>query len=305
MKIGKIEKVELVGEGFSNRFLESLNKIGIWTDREWMIKSIWERYQERELEHVLDNNISLGPEIYEGMEYGKETINWIETYEYFPCLHDLDKENPEQFFKEIEEPYNYNASFLSEHFSERRMIFNHLEYGLGTWDWVIRESLKNFYPYSDKAKQLLTKMVALERESNPDFTLKNYSVGLNRFISAQNSGRTDFGTATYATALEEIKNGKKRTHWIWYIFPQMRGLGQSALSQYYGIDGREEAEAYIEHPVLRERLVEVCEAVLNNDKSVYEIFGDDVINVRSCVLLFASVSDIPVFKALIRKYGWK
>ena len=127
---------------------------------------------------------------------------------------------------------------------------------------------------------------------------------LQRFLNAQDSGLVDEGTETYATALKEIKAGHKRTHWIWYVFPQMKGLGHSYLSEFYGINGREEAEAYINHPVLRERLIEVTEAVYNSEKSVYEIFGNDAIKVRSCMLLFASVSDEPIFKKVIAKYGW-
>ena len=84
----------------------------------------------------------------------------------------------------------------------------------------------------------------------------------------------------------------------------MRGVGKWEIAQFYGINGREEAKAYIEYPILRERLVEISEAVLNNEKSVYEIFGNDAIKVRSCILLFASVSDIPVFKQLKSKYRW-
>jgi uncharacterized protein (DUF1810 family) len=76
------------------------------------------------------------------------------------------------------------------------------------------------------------------------------------------------------------------------------------MSKYYGLGGREEAKAYIEHPILRKRLVEISEAVLNNEKSVYEIFGQEAIKVRSCILLFESVSDIPVFKQLKSKYRW-
>lgn len=127
---------------------------------------------------------------------------------------------------------------------------------------------------------------------------------LQRFVNAQDSGGIYDGTGTYAEALQEVKNGHKRGHWIWYVFPQMKGLGKSEISQFYGINGREEAKAYIEHPVLRERLVEICEAVLNNEKSVYEIFGQDAIKVRACILLFASVCDIPVFKQIKSKYRW-
>lgn len=127
---------------------------------------------------------------------------------------------------------------------------------------------------------------------------------LLRFVHAQDSGGLYDGTGTYAEALQEVKNGRKRGHWIWYVFPQMKGLGHSEISQFYGIDGREEAKAYIEHPVLRERLVEICEAVLNSETSVYDIFGQDTIKVRACILLFESVCDIPVFKKLKSNYRW-
>lgn len=123
--------------------------------------------------------------------------------------------------------------------------------------------------------------------------------GLDRFIEAQDKWNT------YQTALEEVKAGKKRTHWIWFIFPQMEGLGTSEKSRYYGIRGRDEAIEYINHPILRDRLVEITEAVYNNEKSVYEIFGNDVIKVRSCMLLFASVSDIPIFQKMLEKYCWR
>ena len=127
---------------------------------------------------------------------------------------------------------------------------------------------------------------------------------LLRFVHDQDSGGIYDGTGTYAQALQEVKAGHKRGHWIWYVFPQMKGLGKSEISEFYGINGREEAKAYIEHPVLRERLVEICEAVLNSETSVYDIFGVVVIKVRSCILLFASVSDIPVFKQIKSKYRW-
>ena len=127
---------------------------------------------------------------------------------------------------------------------------------------------------------------------------------LLRFVHAQDSGGIYDGTGTYAQALEEVKAGHKRGHWIWYVFPQMKGLGKSEISEFYGINGREEAKAYIEHPILRERLVDICEVVLNSETSVYDIFGSDTIKVRSCILLFASVSDIHVFKQIKNKYRW-
>ena len=127
---------------------------------------------------------------------------------------------------------------------------------------------------------------------------------LKRFLDAQDAGGFYDNTETYQTALQEIRNGHKQTHWIWYVFPQMKGLGKSEISEYYGINGREEAYAYIDHPVLRERLVEITQAVLDSKKTVYEIFGADTIKVRDCMRLFASVSEIPVFRQMLVKYKW-
>ena len=141
-------------------------------------------------------------------------------------------------------------------------------------------------------------------ESNINSVIEAKQRNLLRFVHAQDSGGLYDGTGTYAEALQEVKNGHKSGHWVWYVFPQMKGLGKSEMSQTYGIKWRDEAEAYIVHPILRERLVEISEAVLNNEKSVYEIFGNDAIKVRSCILLFESVSDIPVFKQLKSKYRW-
>ena len=128
--------------------------------------------------------------------------------------------------------------------------------------------------------------------------LRSLYLGVDRFIEAQNKYNT------YQKALEEVKNGKKKSHWIWFIFPQMIGLGKSELSDYYGINGREEAYQYINNPILRDRLIEITEAVYNNEKTVYEIFDHDAIKVRSCMQLFASVSDIPIFKQMLKKYCW-
>ena len=127
---------------------------------------------------------------------------------------------------------------------------------------------------------------------------------LLRFVHAQDSGGLYDGTGTYAEALQEVRAGLKRGHWMWYVFPQMKGLGHSEMAEFYGINGREEAKTYIEHPVLKERLVEICEAVLGNEHSAYEIFGSDTLKFRACILLFASVSDIPVFKQIKNKYRW-
>lgn len=127
---------------------------------------------------------------------------------------------------------------------------------------------------------------------------------LLRFVHAQDFGGIYDNTSTYSQALEEIKKGYKKSHWIWYVFPQMKGLGKSEISRFYGINGREEAYEYIANPILKERLIEVTKVLLNSKYSVYEIFGNDTIKVRACMLLFASVSDIPEFKQLIQKYKW-
>lgn len=96
----------------------------------------------------------------------------------------------------------------------------------------------------------------------------------------------------YALALAEIRRGRKTSHWIWYIFPQMAGLGVSALSQRYTIRSLAEAEAYLSHPMLGPRLRECAEAVIGVEgRSAREIFGSpDDMKLRSCVTLFASVS---------------
>jgi len=127
---------------------------------------------------------------------------------------------------------------------------------------------------------------------------------LLRFIHAQDFGGIYDNTSTYEQALEEIKKGCKKSHWIWYVFPQMKALGKSEISKFYGIDGREEAYEYIANPILKERLIKATKAILESNYSVYEIFGSDTIKVRACMLLFASVSDIPEFKQLIKKYHW-
>ena len=110
---------------------------------------------------------------------------------------------------------------------------------------------------------------------------------------------------TYAQALQEVKNGKKETHWMWWIFPQMRGLGKSERSQFYGIPDRNQARAFLEHPYLGKHLIEIAQAVFDSDKTPYEIFGADVIKFRSCMKLFASLENTnKIFKQIINKNHW-
>ena len=129
---------------------------------------------------------------------------------------------------------------------------------------------------------------------------------LNRFLKAQN-GKTIYGNSLYEQALIEIEDGKLGFEcWVRYVYPQLKRSGTSKLTEFYGLNGREEAKAYIEHPILRERLIKATQILLDNKKSVYEVFSNlGVLKVRSCMLLFASVSDIPEFKQLINKYNWK
>ena len=122
------------------------------------------------------------------------------------------------------------------------------------------------------------------------------SYDLDRFITAQET--------VYAQALKEIREGQKRGHWIWYVFPQIKGLGHSYNSEFYGISSKEEAKAYLDHPVLGARLREITQALLDyNNKSADDILGyPDVLKVRSCMTLFDLVSPNDIFNEVLYKY---
>ncbi len=128
---------------------------------------------------------------------------------------------------------------------------------------------------------------------------------LQRFLTAQDGKRGS--TTLYELALKEIQEGKLGFEcWIRYVYPQLKRKGTSQLTDFYGLDGREEAKAYIEHPILRERLIAAAQVLLDNDKPLNSIFSNlGRLKLRSCMLLFASVSDEPIFKKVIIKYGWK
>ena len=106
-------------------------------------------------------------------------------------------------------------------------------------------------------------------------------------------------------AIEEIRSGKKTGHWIWYVFPQMKGLGKSGMSETYAIQDRGHAHMYMSNPILRTNYRCCCQAILDSGKSVYEIFGDDACKVRSSILLMNSVWDDEVIKEVIKQHGWK
>lgn len=115
-------------------------------------------------------------------------------------------------------------------------------------------------------------------------------MSLERFVEAQ-AGR-------YEQALAELKAGRKSGHWIWFVLPQLRGLGRSAAAHEYGIADRAEAQAYLAHPLLGERLRDCVQAMLaHSDRSAISVLGDvDALKFRSCLTLFHAVSDEPLFR---------
>lgn len=120
---------------------------------------------------------------------------------------------------------------------------------------------------------------------------------LNRFLQAHNQ--------MYLRAMSEVRNGKKESHWMWFVFPQLKGLGTTGTSMFYGINGLEEAAAYLRHPVLGRHLCEISNALLEiNGKSAREIFGHpDDLKLRSCMTLFSLVPGADgVFSAVINTY---
>ena len=117
---------------------------------------------------------------------------------------------------------------------------------------------------------------------------------LQRFLDAQEND--------YADALREIKQGYKQSHWIWFIFPQMRGLWRSSMAEYYGISSIEEARAYLDHPTLKSRLIEISTALLQHKgrSTAYEILGTvDAIKVRSCMTLFDHILPNSIFAEVL------
>jgi uncharacterized protein (DUF1810 family) len=120
---------------------------------------------------------------------------------------------------------------------------------------------------------------------------------LDRFVEAQ--GRI------YEAALAELRQGQKVSHWMWFVFPQIEGLGLSAISQHYSITCLDEARAYLDHPVLGPRLVECAEAInAVHGRSALEVFGaPDDLKLRSSLTLFAHAApDTPVFAQALAKY---
>ncbi len=120
---------------------------------------------------------------------------------------------------------------------------------------------------------------------------------LDRFLEAQENKFED--------ALAEIKTGKKQSHWMWYIFPQLEGLGLSEYNRFYAIQTKEEATQYLNHPILGKRLIKITKAIAEiNDKSALEILGKpDERKLKSCMTLFSLLNNTnPIFQKVLDKY---
>jgi uncharacterized protein (DUF1810 family) len=122
--------------------------------------------------------------------------------------------------------------------------------------------------------------------------------GLQRFVDAQDDG------GTYRQALAELRAGQKRSHWMWFVFPQVAGLGRSSTTQHYAISGADEARAYLAHPVLGPRLVKCARALTGlRATDPAAVLGQvDAQKLRSSMTLFAAVSDEPAFREVLEQY---
>ena len=123
------------------------------------------------------------------------------------------------------------------------------------------------------------------------------SADLSRFLDAQAGG-------TYEQALRELRAGRKQGHWIWFVLPQIAGLGRSPTSRHYAIASLDEARDYLAHPVLGPRLVECAQALLDlpGDDPVAVLGSIDAVKLRSSMTLFAAAGGDPVFRAVLDKY---
>lgn len=120
--------------------------------------------------------------------------------------------------------------------------------------------------------------------------------GLERFVKAQESDYND--------AFNEVKNGRKKTHWMWYIFPQIQGLGYSETAKYFAIRDIEEAAEYLKHPILGDRLMRITAELLKLEGSAAQIFGSpDDLKLHSSMTLFAAIKDSnPLFDQVLQKF---
>lgn len=121
--------------------------------------------------------------------------------------------------------------------------------------------------------------------------------GLNKFLNAQD--------VWYSQALTEVKKGRKESHWMWFIFPQLKGLGYSGTNNFYSLQSKEEAIQYLNHPILGKNLLEISAALLEvKNKTAFEIFGTpDYLKLKSCMTLFKAIAnENSVFEQVLQKY---
>ena len=139
-------------------------------------------------------------------------------------------------------------------------------------------------------------LLGLHHYPTAGITDMNDPFNLQRFVDAQ--------SPIFDQVSSELRDGVKRSHWMWFIFPQIKDLGQSQLTRKFAISSREEAKAYLEHPILGLRLIECTELVnLIEDRTIEQIFGyPDDLKFRSCMTLFANVSDNQIFVDALSKY---
>ena len=186
----------------------------------------------------------------------------------------------------IKESIDRFIQFVKEHHEQQFLV---TRIGCGIGGFKDKEMAVYFKKALDLDNISLPRSFVEALEGKVDFNLE-------RFLEAQNSGWD-----SYEMALGEIKNGHKYSHWIWYVFPQIKGLGHSYNSEFYGISGIEEAEAYLSHELLGSRLREITDALLShNDKTAQSILGDiDSMKVRSCMTLFDLVLPNDVFAKVL------
>ncbi|MEE0804607.1 MAG: DUF1810 family protein [Prevotellamassilia sp.] len=127
---------------------------------------------------------------------------------------------------------------------------------------------------------------------------------MKRFFIAQDT-LTISGKSILEQSINEIKNGNLKCHcYIRYLFPQLKGLGKSSVTEFYAIKNREEAYAYMNNEELRNRYLKCCQALIDSQKSIYEIFGHNTMRIRASLLLMNSVYNNNLIKSLLKNHCW-
>ena len=180
----------------------------------------------------------------------------------------------------------YVDEFIKFALSRPDMLFYVTQIGCGIAGFKVAEIAPLFQNAIDVANIILPKCFVEALITDDKYNLK-------RFVEVQK--------LYYEQALQEIQDGMKRSHWIWFVFPQLAILGHSWNAKYYGISGYDEAEAYLQHPILGKRLHEVTNVLLTHQKiAITDIFGDlDALKVRSCMTLFDAVSPDDIFEQVL------